>query len=1722
VSVVKEVKMVNRKMVKKIFGSFILCLMVFSPVVLSASSQSEALVEQGRALLFKDGNATWQGVIDANKKFAEAVKKDNTDQHAHLFYAVTRIAAFVLENGDGSSFQTLADIIQAMGIPIHLDGWIDEEAPFGSPPEIAGKYAPPPGTPDGDAVRDVLGDKLVAVIDQALASLDAVDAEIDVTLTAQELGDMTGLEIDYTDVLLAKGVLDLLKAVFLVITAYDLDAVDIREMIALANADMWELHPDFLNLFLTRHPDFLKMADTGIAGLAAAKNALLSAHDNFLAAKNALELETDNQDNDLFVFESEGDKQEFEGFVNALSELADSLKENRPATIQYSEYFFDITVDNQDQLSLYLEEDVFGNQTRWRSESDFWGTIGHDHVYGNVVFWDIDPDNNATIILDYWGYKRIVLTGQLDSNKTTINGTCTYEAFDGFTYQTVSSAPFSATLSYQQTDDMEKFDLNALFGNTGKSPLVLRDVLPQFDRFGEPIAGTFPEPVFNGIFPDMSTNDAVAAGMELDPPYKVFTIPDVTIVLDGDKSDWPASARVAEANEDEFMDGWNDVQGMDMTKVYLAKDSQYLYMATELADNPIEPAEDGSTPVYYTVELEKDNETSWYKNFRVQAYYAPWNSRWQIDINTGNGSGNEPFSIPEGEIYVGAGDAFLEWKIPLSEVGDLAALGGRWIGFGTWWSDIHNGDWIHTNARLAPVFTITGSVDVPDGYTGGNIYYYLSENEWPPPGGNTVAGTYVDSDGAFTLTDVPYSSTDMFLHVFWDKDGNGIPTSGDYTGMIAFDVQGAVDLGTIELNEPVAGLPLEAVSVKHVTHGDGVSETYFDIMIGSSFTGTLPDDIHRITVTGPDGTHYPIWPDGENVSWLGFDNTFFAIVPGTPALGEYTFVVTGRDGSVGIKTDTQKDIFIIPVVDADTVKIDTGSKTPVFSWDPVRVPGTDLTYRLEIREVGTDFYFRSGRGWGMTACTGPELAPGKQYQYRIRAMDHSNWVQVDNRSHTDWIPFTMNNTLDHSSVPAIDTENWGAVKWSHEGTSPSLDLWVKVIDHDGVAHDGSSHYVYARPVDADGNLIGSDVIQLYRNDVRNVFEVYYSRWINNPDQLPEGTQGIQFSVEDPAGNQGSVIDMITGVPMVRPEDIALTCTVNGTTSPTFSWNKVQGANHYRIRVFDENRNTVLRWTVGNQTETTIPPGYLMPGTTYQYRLEARNAHMGFDIDETFAFPPRDASGNYPQFTTGTVSDVPFIDVNNNGVFTWNRDHLGPVTNFWVKVYDAQGVDNIQRVKVIHPDETTETELYVEYIESGNCAVFSNNTHDEAGPQSGTYTFIAVDKDGNQSVPVTESLTVNSMGYPDHASLRVTVTEDTGAEFAWKLVDGAAFYRVEIYDRHLNRIYVFSVTENQYSLAPGFLKQGEVYGFRVTTRREFFDQNVDNASTSPWSTYDLVTFKTGPAEKGGTSHPEIDTDNFGAAVTYLTHPVTGQPLYWVQFSVQVSDADGVPGNIKSVTVEGPGITESLPLMFVGRGGQTAEYWARMVYDSYDDIPEGEYTFRVEDEDDNIAETTDVLTKKPVPPAANMTPVGGSIVTADRPVIAWDAPANGPWFYRVKILQHWEKTIHDSGIITENRYVVPGHVLQSGEIYHYWVYIYDGDMKTLDVDNLSMQGVFSSDFTRFDVSETPRQKGLSDVVRLLKILMGQTAEFSSFDLDMNDNRQLDMQDAIPVLQEAGDMR
>ena len=520
------------------------------------------------------------------------------------------------------------------------------------------------------------------------------------------------------------------------------------------------------------------------------------------------------------------------------------------------------------------------------------------------------------------------------------------------------------------------------------------------------------------------------------------------------------------------------------------------------------------------------------------------------------------------------------------------------------------------------------------------------------------------------------------------------------------------------------------------------------------------------------------------------------------------------------------------------------------------------------------------------------------------------------------------------------------------------------------------------------------------------------------------------------------------------------------TSPTFTWDPVPNANHYRVRIFNSTlSSTIWRGYYGAGTSYTMPPGILQPNSQYFYRIEARDAHSSMDTDNNSRAP--DDDGDFA-FWTGDESPDPFIDLDSTGVQTWNNSYTGPYLSFWIKVHDPQGVpENIQTVMVTLPD-STEVMLYPD-MGSGTTSTsgYYSTSFFPPPTEDGTYTFTVIDKDDNVGTR-SEDLTFDPIGFPDETSMSpapFTVINETAVEFDWGDVSDAAFYRVEIYDIDYNRIYKFDTTESQYSLPAGFLKNGTLYRYRIVTRGEFFSQNVDNNSRSPWDYWGQFTFITTPLT-GGVATPQMDLGDAGVSVRHFQKPDTGASAYMLQFDVDVTDMDGVPENIQSVRVTYPDFT-TIDLRLDNLISSTeGSYWNLEMYDNLLDIQEGVYTIRVTDFDDNYDELTDDLVVNELPIPTNVTPGQDSTVSNTTPLIDWD-DVSGAARYKVKIYDG-NSTRHASNYLTASDYTVPGGILEAGHIYDYRIYAYRETAPGEDIDNYSIDQWWSSDRYHFTTS------------------------------------------------------
>jgi hypothetical protein len=205
------------------------------------------------------------------------------------------------------------------------------------------------------------------------------------------------------------------------------------------------------------------------------------------------------------------------------------------------------------------------------------------------------------------------------------------------------------------------------------------------------------------------------------------------------------------------------------------------------------------------------------------------------------------------------------------------------------------------------------------------------------------------------------------------------------------------------------------VAIKNRREPDGKYFTHVDILIGKDFTGTLPDNIDSITITGPKGelpftkadfTYYPQFKG------------FFINIPGSPEIGRYSFTLTS-DNLKASASDTLSVHRSIPIPQSSSLYPAEGavirSKNPVFSWNAVKYEKAPLYYRIEIWNPPiTERAYASRFEKNMLSHTIPagKLKAGKTYRWRVRVADGYNWERVQNLSHSEWQTITMAQELE--------------------------------------------------------------------------------------------------------------------------------------------------------------------------------------------------------------------------------------------------------------------------------------------------------------------------------------------------------------------------------------------------------------------------------------------------------------------------------------------------------------------------------------------------------------------------------------------------------------------------------------------------------------------------------------------------------------------------------------
>jgi len=203
------------------------------------------------------------------------------------------------------------------------------------------------------------------------------------------------------------------------------------------------------------------------------------------------------------------------------------------------------------------------------------------------------------------------------------------------------------------------------------------------------------------------------------------------------------------------------------------------------------------------------------------------------------------------------------------------------------------------------------------------------------------------------------------------------------------------------------GIPVTG-AIHHVYEPDKSHHTYVDIIIGKTFLGNLPGDIDTITITGPKG-ELPIRKN--EFIYIPQLRNFFIRIPGSPEIGIYTFVVTSGKKN-GATADYQYILKTIPTPDTTIFSPNNGatlrSNILTFSWHAVKAD-VPVYYRFEIYKLHGGRVYSTGYNKDMVSHTVPidVLKTGQTYRWRVRISDSDDWVNVQNRSNSDWQVFHL-------------------------------------------------------------------------------------------------------------------------------------------------------------------------------------------------------------------------------------------------------------------------------------------------------------------------------------------------------------------------------------------------------------------------------------------------------------------------------------------------------------------------------------------------------------------------------------------------------------------------------------------------------------------------------------------------------------------------------------------
>ncbi|MBU1744485.1 MAG: hypothetical protein KJ649_06290 [Proteobacteria bacterium] len=1176
-------------------------------------SASDAIAT-GKTQLFQKSVS---GVLNSYQTFQGAYANDyNTAEpeqkiKIRAYLAFTRILDVVLRN-DGGTVDTLTELLAQYGVTKTGDAF--DGIKFDLPLNDDQKIILPAGAPSSaEALRSFFSGPFLTAVNASIADMDAAialcptdgtegaDREI-ISRMLIDAADATqpDVEMDAGDYYLFRAFLKFLKVYALMSAGYNAD-LDIREVVALANLDAG---PGMIKRLLDRYPEFLKIGDA--ARLNEARLTLIDAIDDYMTASEKIRGDINTQTGAEELISIDRTELATEAFLREQMALVkNSLQNNTVVALGGSTEYWSFNTSPLQGFSATFD-DNFSDGRYYASGT---GAFGY---YANLDYALVNGNDitlRFTFYYPYYGWSEF--HGTLDSGKTQITGG-TYTGYN--TFSGGYSGTFSAMRTYFEANT-EKVNLFPLFGDGSidgpTAPKALRDMMPQLNEFGYPLPGTMGhglsnDPKLGGILPDFDTQDRWLKEMEgLFMPSGPLTIPQVTegaIAINGNADDWTTAGIAPVLTDVTGEKGQYMAANGDLQSLFLARDSSYLYVRMDLAGDVTGPSV--WQQIMYSLRFRQSPGDGPDKPGDVKVYARNRSGVWEVQLQTVQTYGWYGAIMDlgtQGGAAVSAGK-IVEWRVPLTSLG---TLGGRFLAADTdaWYYDSYGWDnWYPydknpTCLQIQPVASVTGTLSVPS-YDGVGpvrigVYEYVPDFSRDPQKRLGSLGIYPDGFGnipaTYTVNNLPVGQK-VFVTVFWDRDGDGVVSPGDYTSFsLPFTTASGTNVQNLAVDDdhPAYSPPdfqTVRISSRKLPNGNRIVDFL------ATLRGPSPEDV-TITATGPGG-EYKLSPAIFSRQ-LGLVYTIS--VPGLMD-GDYTFTAVDSRGRKAETTYRFQNRYDLPSLSISPSPTYAGTTTPTLTWTPPA--GGPYAYQVLVQDInGAVLWYISDRTTAnsVTVPTGM-LLPDSPYFWFVRVFDDAG--------------HPMN----------CAESNYGYFYAGARVEDPVAG-WVSILARPPTG----TNTLYSFWVDAKvPGLAPWDVTAIRLKDPSGNIVIQRTGWASFVVRFDQSYLGAGSSHVSPpiSGLYTFEMDFIrssqtrTLVVNNVPFNYSSVQAVNVTTlvpsnnyyfktvTPTFSWGPVVDPNtYYRVLVGDPMwRTPIYQSPWSKEVSATAPAGVLTPGGTYYWTV----------------------------------------------------------------------------------------------------------------------------------------------------------------------------------------------------------------------------------------------------------------------------------------------------------------------------------------------------------------------------------------------------------------------------------------------------------------------------------------------------------------------------------------